>query len=176
MTKILLTGRPGIGKTTIIRAVVSELTGVKANGFYTQEIKEGTRKGFKLITLDGREEVLAHRDLSTPFRVGKYSVSLAGLERVGVPAIMDGLKGDLVVIDEIGRMELYSEKFRDAVMEALKSPTPLLGTIMAKPDQFVDRIKEEERVEVVEVTYSNRDKLAKRIADTLFSLPPEGLR
>lgn len=169
MAKVLLTGRPGIGKTTIIKSAVSELSrkGVKANGFYTQEIKEGEieRKGFKLVTLDGEEVILAHRDMRTPFRVGKYSVSLDGLERVGVTAVLDGLKRDLVVIDEIGRMELYSDKFRDAVTRALDAPNSLLGTIMSKPHPFADRIKERKGVKVIEVTFSNRARLVEEIVD-----------
>ncbi len=168
MSKILLTGKPGIGKTTIIRRVLSELPTIRANGFYTQEIREGgIRKGFELVTLNGEEAILAHTDMRTPFRVGRYSVSLDGLDKMGVTAIIDGLKKDLVVIDEIGRMELYSDKFRDVVIEALDSPTPLLGSIMAKPDQFADQIKERGGVRVIEVTPSNRDKLAKEIVDIL---------
>ncbi len=81
--KVLLTGRPGCGKTTLIKRVVSELAR-PAGGFYTEEIRaHGERLGFKIITLDGQEALLAHVDFKTPERVGKYGLDLSALENSG---------------------------------------------------------------------------------------------
>ncbi|PYL56298.1 MAG: AAA family ATPase, partial [Verrucomicrobia bacterium] len=103
--KILLTGRPGCGKTTLIKRVVDELA-LPAGGFYTEEIRRrGERVGFKIITLSGEEAVFADVDFKTPQRLGKYGLDLAALETVGVEALRTAVRGrQLVVIDEIGPM------------------------------------------------------------------------
>jgi nucleoside-triphosphatase len=116
--KVLLTGRPGCGKTTLIKRIVNNLAS-QAGGFYTEEIRErGARVGFKLITLDGRQAVFAHVDFPAaagPQRVGKYGLDLAALETVGVEALRAAVRArQLVVVDEIGPMEIRSEIFRDA--------------------------------------------------------------
>src|SRR5436309_12937533 len=85
--KILLTGRPGCGKTTLIKRVVNDLA-LPAGGFYTEEIRaHGQRLGFKIITLDGQEALLAHVHFETPERVGKYGLDLSALDAVGVEAV-----------------------------------------------------------------------------------------
>ncbi len=152
-TVYLLTGRPGTGKTSLVRQAVAELKG-KAGGFYTEEIRvQGTRLGFKLITLDGQEAVLAHVDFQSRYRVGKYGVDVDALERVGVPALAEAIRQrDVIVIDEIGKMELFSNRFREVVLEAIQSGKRVLGTIMLKPDPWADDIKRQPQVKLVEVT------------------------
>ena len=102
--KVLLTGRPGCGKTTLIKRVVNELA-LPAGGFYTEEIRQsGQRVGFKIITLDGEEAVLAHVDFNTKQRVGKYEIDLHALESIGTEAIRIAVQArQLVVIDESGQ-------------------------------------------------------------------------
>src|SRR5436190_5463934 len=126
--KVLLTGRPGCGKTTLIKRVVNELA-LPAGGFYTEEIREhGQRFGFKIITLDGKEAVFAHVDFKTPERLGKYGLNLSVLESVAVGGVRAAACArQLVVIDEIGPMEIRSTIFRDAVNEVLDSNVPILG-------------------------------------------------
>lgn len=151
-TVYLLTGRPGTGKTSLVRQTVAELKG-KAGGFYTEEIRvQGTRLGFKLITLDGQEAVLAHVDFQSRYRVGKYGVDVDALERVGVPALAEAIKQrDVIVIDEIGKMELFSNRFREVVLEAIQSGKPVLGTIMLNPHPWADEVKRQPQVRLVEV-------------------------
>ena len=136
--KVLLTGRPGCGKTTLIKRVANNLP-QRAGGFYTEEIRDrGVRVGFRLVTLDGDEGVLAHVDLETPERLGKYGLDLSALETVGVSAIRDAVRArQLVVIDEIGPMEIRSAMFRDAVNEVLESEVPLLATIVERSLPFI---------------------------------------
>jgi len=124
---ILLTGRPRVGKTTIIKDVVRRLPG-QAGGFYTEEMGErGRRQGFKIVTLDGREGILAHVGIKSRMRVSKYGVNLADLEHVGVASIREALaQKDYVVIDEVGKMELFSQAFKDAVWAAIHSDKPVL--------------------------------------------------
>jgi nucleoside-triphosphatase len=165
---ILLAGRPGVGKTTVIRQVVDMLGG-EAGGFYTEEIRQGGRRvGFKIITLEGEEGILAHVDIKGAPRVSKYGVNIKDLEEVGVAALRRAIEERrYVVIDEIGKMELYSQEFRRAVAEALESEKVVLGTVMAGPHGWVDTLKARPQVTVLTVTQGNRDAIARRILDML---------
>lgn len=164
-TNILVTGRPGVGKTTLIRRVLDALT-VEAGGFYTHEIREGGRRvGFAITDLRGASGILAHVDHPSGYRVGKYGVNREDLERIGVPAIRDAVAAArLIVMDEIGRMELFSPAFRDAVIEALDSSVPVLGTIQDRSNVFLDVVRGRDDVEIVRVDESNRDRLAPDLA------------
>lgn len=164
--KVLLTGRPGCGKTTLIKRVVNELA-LSAGGFYTEEIRQGgQRVGFKIITLDGEETVLAHVDFNTKQRVGKYGIDLRALESIGTEAICIAVQArQLVVIDEIGPMEIRSPVFCDVVNDALDSGEPILGTITARSFPFTDAIKKRAAVTMIEVRRSNRDQLMSDLSD-----------
>lgn len=162
---MLLTGGPGTGKTTLIQDALSRFK-LSAGGFYTRELREeGNRKGFEITTLDGISATLAHVDIKGPPRVGKYGVDLKSLEQVGVPAIQDAIKHrDLVIVDEIGKMELLSQSFRDAIMEVIESGKPLLGTVMLKSHPWADKVKGLNGVETVFLDKDNREDVRKRIA------------
>jgi nucleoside-triphosphatase len=164
-TKVLLTGRPGCGKTTLIKRIVEKL-GRAAGGFYTAEIRaRGTRVGFKVVTLDRKEAVFAHVNFKTTERVSKYGLDLTVLETVAVEALRDAMRSRrLVVIDEIGPMEIRSASFRTAVMEALDSGAPILGTIVARPLPFTDMIKSRPDVTLIEVGADNRERLVAELS------------
>ena len=152
----LLTGRPGTGKTSLIKQVAAQMKG-KAGGFYTEEIRtQGVREGFRLVTLDGEEVILAHVNIHSPYRVSKYGVDIDGLERVGVPTLYKAAQEcDLVVIDEIGKMELFSANFREAVSRLIDSGKRVLGTIMLNPNPWTDAIKHQPQVNLITVTRAN---------------------
>lgn len=170
--KVLLTGRPGVGKTTAITRTVRQLA-IPAAGFVTQELREdGQRVGFEIRTLDGERGILAHVDRPGGPRISRYGVNLGALHAVGVAAIERGIQaGHLLVIDEIGPMELLSDPFRDAVWAALESELPVLGTIMSRPHPYADEIKAREEVQVVEITRANRDPLVDRLVGTFGGGP-----
>ncbi len=166
MTKrILLTGRPGCGKTTLIQRVVNDLA-LPAGGFYTEEIRErGRRVGFKLITLNGKDAVFADVNFKTSERVGKYGLDLAKLQ-IGVVAVREAVHSrQLVVIDEIGPMEIRSAAFCDAVNEAFDSGLSILATIVARSLPFTDAIKSRPDVSLIEVRADTRDPLVHELAD-----------
>ncbi|MCM8807804.1 MAG: NTPase [Candidatus Omnitrophica bacterium] len=146
---ILITGKPGCGKTTLIKDLICEINCEKV-GFFTEEIREqGKRIGFKIITLSGKSGILASESYKTSFKVSRYYVSLQTFEELGVKELEEGLKKDcLIVIDEIGKMELFSEKFREILFEVLESKNKVLGTIMFKSHPVCDRIKKREDTKV----------------------------
>lgn len=160
---LLLTGRPGVGKTTVIKKVAGAL-GDRAGGFYTEEIRgsTGRRQGFGLVTLEGDEAVMAHTDLRGQGRprVSRYGVDVEAIEDAGVAAIQRAVAADkIVIVDEIGKMELFCEAFKAAVDEAVESENPVLATVMRGSRPWVDELKAKEQVEVWEVTVENRDTL-----------------
>jgi nucleoside-triphosphatase len=153
----LVTGEPGIGKTTIIRQVVSTMR-FRAAGFYTEDLQMGgVRQGFRIVTLDGEMGLLASSGHSSDVQVSKYGVDLTELERVGVAALRRALeRGHVMVADEIGRMQLFSRLFRQTIFDAVKSGHPLLGTVMQGRNPYADRIKAHRNVEVLTLTPDNR--------------------
>jgi nucleoside-triphosphatase len=164
----LLTGQPGTGKTRIIKQAIAEMKG-KTGGFYTEEIRnQGVRQGFRLVTLDGQTATLAHINFSSPYRVSKYGVDVDSLDKVGVAVLNQAMRDcDLVVIDEIGKMELFSVKFREAVSNILNSDNRLLGTIMLSPNPYADDIKRQPQVNVVTVTRTNHQQVLEELRDWL---------
>ncbi|MCW4020260.1 MAG: NTPase [Candidatus Bathyarchaeota archaeon] len=164
-----LTGRPGVGKTTVLLKTIEELRkrGFTVGGFVSQEAREGgSRVGFKIVDLcTGREGWLAHVRQPRGPKIGKYRVCLEDLESVGVNAILDAAeKADITVIDEVGPMELFSQAFGEAVTKALKSGKPVLGTVHYRArDSLVVMIKNRKDAEVIEVTKRNRDGLAEAV-------------
>jgi len=163
--KVLLTGRPGCGKTTLIKRVVNEVAR-PAGGFYTEEIRErGERVGFKIITLDDETAVLAHVDFKTRQRLGKYGLDLSALETIGVEALRAAVDArQFVVMDEIGPMEIRSSIFRDAVNEALDREVAVLATIFARSLPFTDAIKTRPDVTLIEVRPDNRERLVSELS------------
>ncbi len=130
----------------------------RAGGFYTRELREGGRRvGFEVVTLDGRRGRLAHVDVRGPHRVGKYGVDLPSFEATGVDALERAVRDrDLIIIDEVGKMELFSDRFRRAVEEAVASGKPVLATVMLAPHPWVDRLKAHPQARLIELSPDNR--------------------
>ena len=157
----LVTGRPGCGKTTLVRAVIEALE-QPASGFYTRETRDdrGRRTGFELVTLEGQAVMLAGIRIQGTHRVGRYGVDLAALDRVGVPAIEAAVaSGAIVVIDEIGKMELLSNAFQRAVISAIHRHRLIVGAIMQAPHPFADELKQQPDTVLFELTEANRDEV-----------------
>jgi nucleoside-triphosphatase len=165
---LLLTGKPGTGKTALIKEALAG-TKVKRGGFYTEEIRTGgIRQGFRIVTLDGQEATLAHVGISSPYQVSKYRVDTDALDKVGVTALRQALEeSDVIVIDEIGKMELLSPRFRETVTQAINSGKKVLGTIMLNPHPFADEIKRHPEVETLLVTTDNRRDVMRKVLNWL---------
>jgi nucleoside-triphosphatase len=157
----LITGHPGCGKTTLVRRLVDEL-GVPAGGFYTQEIHtRGRREGFGLTTLDGETATLASVHITGGPRVSRYGVNPAAMDDVATPAIERAIAdARLIVIDEIGKMELLSNRFRQAVLAALECGQPVLATVMLASHPWAGALKRRPEVSLVVLTEGNRIQVA----------------
>ena len=162
---LLLTGNPGVGKTTVLIKIVDSLKaeGISVGGMISREAREGNaRVGFEIIDLtNNKHGWLAHVTQRTGPQVGKYHVNLEDLENIGATAISEAAeKCDVIAIDEIGPMELFSQKFKQAVKQALESKKLVLAVVHAKArDQLINEVKQREDAEIFTVTLANRDSL-----------------
>ena len=168
--RILVEGRPGSGKTTVAARLVDLLAtrGVEVRGFVTHEVREaGRRVGFTVETVDGKRATLAHVSFPGPPRVGKYGVDLRAFERLALPALAGSPRRGVVVIDELGKMELASERFRETVSALFETPVNLAATIHVFRHPFTERLKRLTGLERVSVTRESRDKLPEQLAARL---------
>lgn len=164
---ILLTGHPGVGKTTMLKELVRRFSHLALTGFYTEEIREeGTRLGFRAVALNGSSAVFAHRNFQTgpEHRVGKYGVKPEVLEALVLSHLSPERKAaDLIIIDEIAKMELLSLPVREGLLQALDSDCPLLGTISLKGTGFIKQVKQRDDVELFKITTENRHVLGEQV-------------
>jgi len=168
---VFVTGHPGVGKTSVLLRAVDNLKsrGYIVGGMTSREVREGgLRVGFEILDFStGQRGWLAHVNQPTGPQVSKYRVNLTDLNAIGVNSILNAVKNaDIIIVDEIGPMELFSQAFREAVVQAIESKKPMLGTIHFRvKDSLIDTVKAREDAEILEVTYENREQLHTQIID-----------
>jgi nucleoside-triphosphatase len=157
---LLITGLPGMGKTTLIKKLSKALKRFDPVGFYTEEMREGgERKGFELVSLDGRRGLLSHKNIRSPYHVGQYKVDIRSFEDfLGAISFFDPLTR-LIIIDEIGKMECLSDPFKRLLGEILDSEKWVIATIALKGSSLIAEVKGREDVKLFEITKGNRDTL-----------------
>ncbi|XP_034238237.1 cancer-related nucleoside-triphosphatase homolog isoform X2 [Thrips palmi] len=169
---VFLTGPPGIGKTTIIEKVCKELRlkSISMKGFFTAELREdGKRVGFDIISLDGNRCPLARIGEGTGPKVGQYVVK--SFESVALPILQTEMS-HVTVLDEVGKMELFSQRFELAVKNVFATNTSILGTIplqKGRPIPLVEFIRTHPSVKLFTVDYKNRDSVPYEIVNLLAS-------
>jgi nucleoside-triphosphatase len=170
MTRVfLLTGASGVGKTTVLSKTVDALKakGVSVGGMITQEVRKGNvRIGFEILDLtSGKHGWLAQVNGQGGPQVGKYHVNLSDIDRIGAAAITRAFENcSVIAIDEIGPMELYSPKFKQAAAQALESKKLVLAVVHGKAkDPLVTHVKRRVDAEIFNVTFANREKLSERL-------------
>lgn len=157
---LLITGLPGIGKTTVVKKVVQSLSDFHFGGFYTEEIKVNkVRKGFELVTLGGKRFVMAHVDIESSCRVSRYGVNVSDIDTAAEMALSYDQDVDVYIIDEIGKMECFSSNFVQKISTLLDSPTPVVATIALKGGGLISEVKNREGIELWEVTKGNRNAM-----------------
>jgi nucleoside-triphosphatase len=168
--RLLVEARPGAGKTTALERLAERLreAGVPLSGFLTRERREGGRRvGFEIETFAGERGVLAHVDVNGPPRVGRYGVDLEELERLALPALEAAGETGVVLIDELGKMELASERLRNVVRTLFEGPVPIVASVHTARHPFTDALKRRADVSTVRLTRANRDALPAELAKRL---------
>jgi nucleoside-triphosphatase len=161
---ILITGPPGIGKTTIMKKLAQMLKDSGPAGFYTAEIREeGARHGFELVGLNGRKGILSHVDIKGPYHVGRYGVDIRGFEIFLDALALTDPNITLVMIDEIGKMECLSQLFKTVVGTVLDAEKTVIATITLKGPGFIAEVKGREDVILFKMTLENRNSLGEEI-------------
>ena len=167
-TKTFITGKPGVGKTTLVQRIIERMQSVNMAGFYTAEIRcAGSRLGFELQGLNGERRTLAHVNIDSRNRVGRYGVDTNGFEAFLEALDLLDPNVELIVIDEIGKMELFSERFQWIVCNALNSEKQMLATIALKGNEFIREIKQRPNINLSTVTHDNRDRLLEELTERL---------
>lgn len=158
---LLITGAPGIGKTTLTIKVADRLRDLHPVGFYTREIRlHGGRQGFEAVALDGSRQLLAHIGIESPHRVGKYGVDTVGFERFLAGLDLTADSASPIILDEIGRMECFSARFNALVAELLVSGRPILATVALRGSGLIASVKKRPDIQLYELTVKNRNELA----------------
>ncbi len=166
---ILITGKPRTGKTTLIQRVL-EMHRPDCGGFFTEELRRGgERVGFVVKTTEGEEALLAEKGgASGPHRLGKYGIHVDNLEAVGVKAVERALREkDFILIDEIGKMELFSSRFQDVVRKSLDSGKTVIGVIHQADWPFLNAIRKRPDVLLLEVNGQNNEQVFRQIEEQL---------
>lgn len=173
ITNFLLTGDSGVGKTAILLDVLEELDkNVKAGGFVTRAIRSGKAgKGVQLTTLDGKQAVLASLNKKSTYKIGNYGIDMDVMNNLAVPSLAAALgTADLIVIDQIGKMECLSKEFRDITLRCIESAQPVLGTIQAFASPFINTLTNRDDIAVIPVDMSNKNDMALNILTIIDEL------
>ncbi|WXG40221.1 MAG: NTPase [Candidatus Freyarchaeum deiterrae] len=172
---LLITGLPGVGKSSLINKIIEEVRSRNriVGGVITPEVRDkNIRVGFLIVNLlTGEQDFLAKVDVRSRYRVGKYGVIIENIQNIGVKGLIQAVdKADLIVIDEIGKMELFASEFVVAVREAFDSSKPILGTIGKNVQHpFVDEVKKRKDVEILNLTRNNRDEVYQKVFTEIMS-------
>jgi nucleoside-triphosphatase len=179
--KIGITGMPSVGKTQTIIKIIEflEENGYKVEGMITEPIIEKKRRvGFYVVDwLTKDKAIFAHVDIDNKDKVGKYGVDIVALEKVGIPAVEKAISNpeiNIIVIDEIGKMEMMSERFCEVVIEAMDSDKPILVTLHKKSrSPLLQDVRRRDDIRILEVTPVNRNLLPYKIEKIMEEkLPP----
>ena len=172
---ILITGEPNTGRSKLLQVVLSEIPENNRRGFVTAQLPGElyTRNGFKIIRDDRAVQVIANIYLASLCRVDGCGVDIPGFESAIDPLFHYG-ENNHMYIDEIGQMQLTSERFRELVLNYLNAQNPFLATISkVYSNDFTEEIKRRSDVTLIELTKDNRDKVYGSVVGMLEEFTPK---
>lgn len=168
---ILLTALPRTGKSTAIKKIVQMLGVKNCGGFYTEEIRvDGERVGFRIKTLSGKTGILSHVNIDSEYRISRYGVDLDTFEEICLNELKTAINNEnikYIIIDEIGPMQLFSDEYKKMLVELLESKKEVIGTIFMNSYEWLDDFKKLDNVNLVEITFENRDELPLQIVENV---------
>jgi nucleoside-triphosphatase len=170
---ILLTGKPRVGKSTLIKKIVEKIGPNICGGFYTEEIRDSdNRIGFNCVTIDGISEVIAHVESRSSIRVGRYGFELEAFENIAIKSIGDSLSTKkIIVIDEIGFMQMYSDSFQKLVYKIVSNNQHIvLGTVPLDNHPQIDPIKNLDGVKIIPINEDSRDSVSEDLINSCRNL------
>ncbi|MGH4124209.1 MAG: nucleoside-triphosphatase [Clostridium sp.] len=162
---ILLSGEPRVGKTTALKKIIQMIGECNCTGFYTEEIRDDfDRVGFDCVSLDGRRKRIADVNLHSEIRMGRYGIDIEAFEDFALQAINNSSSSNkIIIIDEIGPIQLLSTKFKQAIKNILTSSTCVIGTIFYNKHDDVDEIKKISGIKIYSMTNENRSTIIENI-------------
>lgn len=162
---LLLSGNPRSGRTTVLRTAATAVSGFGPRGMLTEalETDHGDRLGYRLVTFDGREAVVAHRRFDTDVTLGPYGVDLDALDDFVDTALDPKRPAAVWLVDEVSRLTTLSDRFETRMQALLDGDAPIVATVSARGSGFVGKVRRRRDAEVWEVTPENRDELTRRV-------------
>ena len=160
---ILLTALPRTGKSTAIHKIIHMLGSKNCGGFFTEEIREdGERVGFMIKTLSGKNGLLSHININSEYKISKYGVDIKTFESLAIDELTNSINDDnikYIIIDEIGPMQLFSQKYKNILIELLHSKKQVIGTVFMNSYEWLDDFKKNDEIKLIEITFENRNEL-----------------
>ena len=167
----VLTAPPKMGKSTAIKKIINMLGAKNCCGFYTKEIiEDGKRVGFKIVTLSGKEGILADVSYDGEHIIGKYGVNLKEFEKVALTELESIINADsnkYVIIDEIGPMQLFSDKYKELLLKIASTDKKIIGTAFYESYDWLDDFKKLDNVELIEINEMNRNDIPMEVVEKI---------
>lgn len=168
----LLTGKPRMGKTTLIKKLINEIGTDICGGFYTEEIiNTNDRVGFRCVSLNGESVEIANVDIPSITRIGRYGIAVDKFEEFAIKVLQEARHSKkIIVIDEIGFMQMLSKSFQKIVKEIISDKKIILGTIPLDSHPEIEKIKYLKEVRIICINESNRDAISESLAGDILKV------